>query len=57
MIVGRILWGISSMIVYGAMGKPFTWSVFFAGAVGILLHIIVVPVLVFALQKAQIITK
>lgn len=62
MIVGRIIWGIVALIVYGVMSKPFTWTVFFAGAVinaipGILLHIILVPALVFALQKAKIITK
>ena len=62
MIVGRIVWGIAAMIVYGAMSKPFTWAAFFAGAVvnaipGIILHIILVPVLVFALQKAKIIAK
>ena len=62
MIAGRIVWGFAALIVYGAMSKPFTWAAFFAGAVanaipGIILHIILVPVLVFALQKANIITK
>ena len=62
MIVGRIVWGFAALIVYGAMSKPFTWAAFFAGAVvnaipGIILHIILVPVLVFALQKAKIIAK
>ena len=62
MIAGRIVWGIAAVIVYGAMSKPFTWAAFFAGAVvnaipGIILHIILVPVLVFALQKAKIIAK
>ena len=60
MIAGRVIWGIAALIVYGAMSKPFTWTVFFAGAVvnaipGIILHIILIPVLVFALQKANII--
>lgn len=60
MIAGRIVWGFAALLVYGAMDKAFTWAVFFAGAVvnaipGILLHVILIPVLVFALQKAKII--
>lgn len=62
MIVGRVIWGVAAVIVYGAMSKPFTWAAFFAGAVanaipGIILHVILIPVLVFALQKAKIIAK
>lgn len=62
MTAGRIIWGIAALIVYGAMSKSFTWSAFFAGAVinaipGIILHIILIPVSVFALQKARIILK
>ena len=62
MLVGRIIWGIAALVVYGAMSKPFTWAAFFAGAVvnaipGIVLHIILIPVIVFALQKARIIAK
>jgi len=60
MIAGRVVWGIAAVIVYSAMSKPFTWVAFFAGAVinaipGIILHIILIPVLVFALHKAKII--
>ena len=62
MVVGRMVWGVAAMIVYGAMSKPFTWAAFFAGAVvnavpGIILHIILVPIIVFTLQKANIIRK
>ncbi len=62
MLAGRIVWGVAAVIVYSAMSKPFTWAAFFAGAVvnaipGIILHIILVPVLVFALRRASIITK
>ena len=60
MIAGRIIWGFAALIVYGSMSKPFTWTAFFASAVvnaipGIILHIILVPVLVFALQNCRII--
>lgn len=62
MAVGRVVWGVAAMVVYGAVSKPFTWAAFFAGAVvnavpGIILHIVLVPVIVFALQKANIIGK
>ena len=62
MLAGRIVWGVVSIIIYGAMGNPFTWPLFFAGAFvnaipGIIVHIILIPVLVFALQKARIIDK
>lgn len=60
MLAGRIVWGLASVVVYGAMGNPFTWPLFFAGAFGnavpgIIVHIILVPVLVLALKKAKII--
>jgi riboflavin transporter FmnP len=62
MIAGRIVWGVASMVIYGAMGNVFTWPIFVAGAVGnalpgIVLHIIVVPVLVMALKKAKILAR
>ncbi len=62
MLAGRVVWGIAALTVYGAMSKPFTWAAFFAGAVvnaipGIILHLILIPVLVFALRKARIIIK
>lgn len=61
MLAGRIVWGIASIFIYGAMGKSFAWPVFFAGAFvnavpGIILHIILIPALVLALRKAKIIT-
>lgn len=62
MLTGRVVWGAAAVIVYGAMNKPFTWAAFFAGAFanavpGIVIHIILIPVLVLALQKAKIIAE
>ena len=56
MLGGRIVWGIVSMILYGAMGTPFTWQMFAAGAFinavpGIILQIVIIPVIVLALEK------
>ena len=59
MVAGRVVWGVASIFTYGAAGTPFTWPLFFAGAFthalpGIALHILLIPVLVLALQRAKI---
>lgn len=56
MIVGRIVWGFASIIIYGVTNAVFTWQIFIGGALlnaipGIILQLIVVPVLVLAIEK------
>ena len=58
MVSGRILWGIVMMLLTGAAGSTFTWTMFLAGAItkalpGILLQLILIPVLVTALRRAN----
>lgn len=60
MIFGRVIWGIVTVIITGAAGGAFTWAAFASGAVidaipGILIQIILIPIIVVALRKAQII--
>ena len=60
MIIGRILWGIAMIVITGVTGSGFTWAVFIAGAFtnaipGIILQLILIPVLVNALSKANFI--
>ena len=60
MILGRLVWGIATVVIAGVSGGVFTWSAFAAGAVlnaipGILVQIILIPVIVVALQKASVI--
>lgn len=60
MVCGRIAWGIVSWILYGLRGTAFTWQMFAAGAVinaipGIILQIVIIPVIVLALKKANLI--
>lgn len=62
MLSGRIVWGIVRAILSGVSGSPFTWAAFLAGAFttavpGIIIHIILIPVLVLALQKAKLISR
>ncbi len=57
MICGRIVWGIASFILYGITGAGFTFEMFLAGALinavpGIILHLIMIPAIVIALEKA-----
>lgn len=59
MIVGRIAWGIASFILYRILGNPFTWEIFAAEALlnaipGIIVQLILIPALIFALNKARL---
>ncbi len=60
MIGGRIVWGLARFVFAGLQGSQFPFSAFLAGAVtnaipGIILHIVLVPLIVLALQKAKLI--
>lgn len=57
MIGGRIFWGVVMALLMGASGGAFTLSAFVAGAFinavpGIILHIVLIPVIVLALERA-----
>ena len=56
MIVGRVVWGLVSIVIYGVTNAAFTWQIFIGGALlnaipGIVLQLVVVPVLVMAVEK------
>ena len=57
MLAGRVVWGVVRLVLSGVNGTAFTWAAFMAGAFtqaipGIILHIVLIPVIVLALQKA-----
>lgn len=59
MLLGRIVWGLASVPVYGLAGKAFSWQIFmangFVNAVpGMILQLIAVPAVVRALEKAKL---
>ena len=61
MVGGRLVWGAAEYLLLAAQGTPFTLELFLAGAVlkaipGILLHIVLIPLLVIALEKAKLTT-
>ena len=58
MIIGRVIWGIVRVAMTGVAGEAFTWAMFLAGAFttaipGIILQLILIPILVTALRKAN----
>jgi predicted membrane protein len=62
MLAGRVVWGVVRVLLSGVSGEAFTWEMFLAGAFinavpGIIVHILLIPVIVLALEKAGIIQK
>lgn len=62
MLAGRIVWGVTMKCILAAQGGAFTWAAFLAGAFtkavpGIILHIVLIPAIVMALERADIIKK
>lgn len=56
MILGRIVWGIVSMVLLGA--QSFTFPVFVAGAItnavaGIVIQVIIIPLIIMTLKKGN----
>lgn len=59
MIVGRCAGGVAKAIMMGVQGQGYAFSVFFASyftgtAVGAVIHLIVCPLIVLALEKAKL---
>ena len=59
MLAGRAVWGIVSFVLYHILGNPFTISIFMAGAFlnaipGIICQLVFIPLIVMALQKADL---
>lgn len=57
MLVGRIVWGIVSFILYKMLGNGFTLQIFFAQGFlnaipGIIIQLILIPVIIRGVQKA-----
>lgn len=57
MLCGRIVWGVVRVILSGVTGSSFTWAAFLSGAFttavpGMILHIVLIPLIVLALERA-----
>lgn len=62
MVVGRLAWGMVATVVYKVVGIPFGVEIFLAEAfvnavVGIVVQLLLVPALVFSLEKAGFLEK
>lgn len=60
MLIGRVVWGVVTWILYGAEGEAFTFSMFLSSAFleavpGIILQLILIPAIMVALQKSKLI--
>ncbi len=60
MVIGRIAWGITTLVLLGVSGGMFTFEAFLSGALlsavpGIILQLILIPAVIYALQKAKVI--
>lgn len=57
MIAGRAVWGLAMWVIAGLSGSQFTFELFLAGVItesvpGIILHIVLIPILVMAGERA-----
>lgn len=60
MLAGRIVWGLAMTVIAGVSQAQFSFRAFLAGAFlnaapGIICHLILIPVIILALQKAHFI--
>ena len=59
MLAGRAVWGVITWVLFGMTGKAFTAAIFIAEAFvnavpGIILQLVLVPLLVTAIKKANL---
>ena len=62
MVAGRIIWGLVAALVYGLLGISFGIELFLAEAFinalpGIVLQLVLIPGLIYTLEKAGIVEK
>lgn len=62
MLIGRVVWGVARLLLAGLSNTAFGWAAFMAGAFtdavpGIICHLILIPIIVMALDKAKLISR
>ncbi len=60
MLVGRIVWGVSQVVLLGLGGSAFTWQMFLAGALlnaipGIVLQLVLLPAVMLLLNRTGLV--
>lgn len=61
MLAGRVVWGIAQVVLLGGSGIDFTWKLFMAGAFinavpGIILQLILIPAIMAALNRTNLVS-
>lgn len=61
MLAGRVVWGVARLALAGLSNTTFGWAAFLAGAFtqavpGIICHLLLIPVIIIALDKAKLIS-
>lgn len=56
MLLGRVVWGVASFLLYRMVSESFGWQLFVAGAFvnaipGILLQLVLIPLLVYQMRR------
>lgn len=59
MLMGRVVWGLVSIVLYGIQGNAFSMQMFLAGAFlnavpGIVIQLLLIPALMAALRHAKV---
>ena len=59
MLLGRVVWGVVSVPIYGFASKSFSWQIFLANGFvnaipGMILQLIAVPTIVRVLERAHL---
>ena len=62
MLAGRLVWGLAGLALYGVAGNAFTFPMFLGGAFvnavpGILLHLVLIPAIMFGLERSGVLRK
>ena len=62
MVAGRVVWGVVRLVLAGLNNTGFGWAAFVSGAFttavpGIICHLLLVPIIVMALEKAKLISS
>lgn len=62
MLAGRAVWGLAQLALLGLSGKTFTFQAFLTGAFitawpGIIVQIVLIPPIVYALEKAKLVDE
>lgn len=62
MLAGRVAWGLIMIVLMGIGKTDFGWQAFFAGGFinalpGIVVQIVIIPIIIMSLERAQILKK